>query len=189
MTRAEETGAGLSERFRSGDEDCFEEVTRLYRKDLYRIALRILGSHEDADEATQEALVRAWRSMGRFQGRSSLKTWLVRIVVNVSRSLLKRRREVVSLDPEIAVPDGSEGSEEKALRGELFALVREAVSKLPRRQREVVWLKIFSGLRHREVAAAMGLTEGAVKAHLHQAVSNLRARFSPDAVMGKETVP
>lgn len=187
MTRPEEAAGRLQERFRAGDESCFDDVVRLYRKDLYRVAFRVLGSHEDADEAAQEAFVRAWRSMKSYEGRASLKTWLIRIVVNVARSLLTRRKDARPLDPDVPLQERSEGTERMVMRREVMERVRSAVGALPRRQREVVWLRIFSELRYREVAAAMGLTEGAVKAHMHQAVTNLRRRMGSGELTGRET--
>jgi RNA polymerase sigma-70 factor (ECF subfamily) len=177
MTGAPGTELPLEERFRNGEAASFDEAVTLYRKDLYATAYRILGTHEEADEAAQEAFLRAWRSMTRFRGDASLKTWLVRIVINVSKSILARKKEATPLSPEIELPDRSEGSEEKAIRRQTGERVRNAVRTLPPRQREVVWMKVFSELKYRDVAAAMGLSEGAVKAHLHQAVANLRRRM------------
>ena len=106
-----------------------------------------------------------------------MRTWLIRIVLNVART--RRARRVPSLEIEepgsIASSDG--GADERLRRHEIRRRVRDAVSKLPPRQREVVALKVFSELTYRDVAQVMGLSEGAVKAHLHQAVSNLRRRM------------
>ena len=166
------------ERFRGGDKAAFDEIVLGHRRELYRVARKILDSHEDADEATQEAFVRAWRGLDRFRGDASLRTWLIRIVLNVSRTMRSSRGEAWSMDEADRVPDSSEGSEERIERAEVQRRVREAVALLPPRQQEAVVLKVFSGMTYKEVAAVMGLSEGAVKAHLHQAVSNLRKRMA-----------
>jgi RNA polymerase sigma-70 factor (ECF subfamily) len=177
-------GAELVSRFRDGDPAAFGEIVGRYRQPLYLVARRLLASHDEADEALQTALARAWRARERFRGEASLRTWLTAIVVNVARSLRaartaeRARRE--DGDPE-RVLDPGEPADERLRRQRLRARVRRAVSRLPERQREVVMLKVFSDMTYREVAEALQLTEGAVKAHLHQAVSNLRRRLVPAA--------
>jgi RNA polymerase sigma-70 factor (ECF subfamily) len=170
----------LAERFRIGDETAFAEIVQRHRKLVYSMARRLLGSHEDADEAAQVAFVRAWRARERFRGEASLATWLVRIVLNVAKSMGVRRAESARYrQPEAADP--AENAEQRIHRRELRGRVRRAVDALPPRQREVVRLKAFSELTYREVADVMELSEGAVKAHFHQAVSNLRRRMAAES--------
>lgn len=171
--------AELLARFRKGDSASFDGIVREFRADLYRVALRILGHHDRADEAVQESLVRAWKGLARFRGESALRTWLIRIVVNVARTMMRSRREGGD-PPDDRVVDPAEGTESRIAKKQLRRRVRTAVAKLPPRQREVVWLKVFCELTHQEVASAMGITEGAAKAHLHQAVANLRRRMASE---------
>ena len=168
----------LAERFRDGDQAAFEEIVTRHRRTVYSVARRMLRSHEDADEAAQQAFVRAWRSRESFRGDAALRTWLTRIVLNVARTMRGSRwSRQVDADEEgrlEALPDLAEGAEATVRRGQLRRRVRRAVSTLPPRQREVLLLKVFSEMTYREVAEVLGLSEGAVKAHLHQAVGNLR---------------
>ena len=167
----------LLERFRIGDEAAFGEIVERHRKLVYSMARRLLGTHEDADEAAQVAFLRAWRARERFRGDASIATWLVRIVINVAKSMGARRGvELVAEPPNDAV-DPADGMEQRLERRELRGRVRRAVEALPPRQRQVVVLKAFSELTYREVADLMELSEGAVKAHFHQAVANLRRRM------------
>ena len=170
--------APLLERFRAGDRRAFDEILTLHRQAVYRVAWRVLGNHEDADEAAQVTFVKAWRALDGFRGESALRTWLVRIALNVSRSMRARRRPEDSLDVAERLADGTEGSDAVVRRGEVRKMIRRAVAGLPPRQREVVLLKVFSDMTYGEVAAVMELSEGAVKAHLHQAVSNLRRKLA-----------
>jgi RNA polymerase sigma-70 factor (ECF subfamily) len=163
----------LRDRFRSGDRAAFDEVVTRHRRMVYLMALRVLGRHEDADEAAQQTFVRAWKACRRFRGDASIRTWLVRIVLNVSRTMRARRPDHREFEPETA-SDPACGAEERIRREQLRRRVRTAVDRLPPRQREVVLLKVFGEMTYREVARTMELSEGAVKAHLHQAVSNLR---------------
>ncbi|ANM29293.1 hypothetical protein ABI59_06360 [Acidobacteria bacterium Mor1] len=170
----------LLERLRRGESEAFDEVLRRHRQTVYAVAWRVLGNHGDADEAAQLTFVKAWKAIGGFRGDASLRTWLVRIALNVSRSLIGRRRPEDGLDEvERTSEDDTEGADALLDRIEARSEVRKAVLSLPPRQREVVLLKVFSEMTYGEVAGVMELSEGAVKAHLHQAVSNLRRRLIP----------
>ena len=164
----------LAARHRAGDPAAFEEIVARHKRVVYLTARRMLPSHADADEAAQVAFVRAWRALERFRGESSLRTWLVRIVLNVAKTMRASNRPTEELPDADLVADPAEGSEQRLRRARSRRRVREAVAQLPPRQREVVTLKVFSEMTHREVADVMELSEGAVKAHLHQATSNLR---------------
>jgi len=166
--------AELLARHRAGDATAFEQIVARHKRVVYLTARRLLPSHEDADEAAQQAFVRAWRSLDGFRSDSALRTWLVRIVLNVAKSIRAASKPTEDLPESDLLPDPAAGAEEGVHRAEARRRVREAVSRLPPRQRETVVLKIFSEMTHREVAEVMELSEGAVKAHLHQAVSNLR---------------
>ena len=173
-----DSDARLVERTRAGDTRAFDEIVARHKRAVYSTARRLLGSHEDADEAAQIAFVRAWQALNGFRGESSLRTWLVRIVLNVSKSLRAKAPPLHGLEgQEQQLADTRAGSEDLLRRRESGLRVRRAVDRLPPRQREVVMLKVFSEMTHREVAQILGLSEGAVKAHLHQAVSNLRRRM------------
>lgn len=166
-------------RFRAGDDEAFREIVTAHREAIYAVARRMLRSHEEADEAAQQAFVRAWKARERFRGDAAIRTWLTRIVLNVAKSMLAARRPVEALEdvaePRDPAPAAGAGLELDQLRGR----VRAAVERLPERQRAVVLLKVFSELTHREVADVLEISEGAVKAHLHQAIANLRKRVSP----------
>jgi RNA polymerase sigma-70 factor (ECF subfamily) len=169
----------LIDRFRRGDADAFDELATLHRRPIYLVARRLLGSHEDADEAAQLTLLRAWKARGQFRGDAALRTWLTRIALNVSKTMLSNRKMQTDPIEAAAEPrDPAEGAERGLSRGQARERVRLAVVGLPPRQREVVLLKVFSEMTYREVAQTLQLSEGAVKAHLHQAVSNLRRSMS-----------
>lgn len=168
----------LVARFRAGDEDAFDAVVTAHRRTVYAMARRLLGNHEDADEAAQQTFVRAWSARARFRGDAKLGTWLVRIVLNVAKTMKARGNRHEPLDAAFGLESGGEGGDSRLARRQLRLRVRAAVESLPPRQRQVVLLKVFADLTHREVAEVMELSEGAVKAHLHQAVANLRRRMA-----------
>jgi len=164
----------LAARHRAGDPTAFEEIVARHKRVVYLTARRMLPGHADADEAAQIAFVRAWRALERFRGESSLRTWLVRIVLNVAKTMRTSSRPTEELPDSERLVDPAEGSEQRLRRAQSRRRVREAVARLPPRQREAVTLKVFSEMTYKEVANVMELSEGAVKAHLHQATSNLR---------------
>lgn len=181
---AAESERRLLERVRGGDPTAFDEIVTRHRLAVYRVARRVLGSHEAADEAAQETFVRAWRSIGGFRGESQLSTWLIRIALNVSRTLSAARPRHEPLEATGPLIDGERTAEAAAVGRESGAELRRAVALLPPRQREVVALKVYSDMTYADVADAMGLSVGAVKAHFHQAVSNLRRRMAGDGPKG-----
>jgi len=178
--------SGLAKRFRAGDRAAFDEIVTLHRLTVYSVARRLLRRHEDADEAAQVAFVRAWAARARFRGDAQLKTWLTRIVLNVSKSMLSARRVDSVLPDESDWADSERTDPDVRIdRVRLTHELRRAVGGLPPRQREVVMLKVYEGMTYREVAEILELSEGAVKAHLHQAVSNLKRDLGKSEPMEK----
>jgi RNA polymerase sigma-70 factor (ECF subfamily) len=165
----------------SHDVPDFDEIVRAHRQLVYRVARRIVRTHEEADEVTQETFVRAWRALSGFRGESRLSTWLVRIAIHTARSLPRVRFVAAPLGEAERIADRADGPDALWERREDRARLRSAVRSLPPRQREVVALKVFSDMTYEDVASVLGLTVGAVKAHLHQAVGNLRRRLAEDA--------
>jgi len=168
----------LAARFRTGDRAAFDEIVRLHRQMIYRVVYRLLGNHHDADEAAQQAFIRAWKSRHGFRGDSALRTWLTRIALNAAKSLHSGRRPMEEL-MENHRESPAEPVDETIRRQQLRARVQRLVGELPPRQREVVALKVLSEMTYKEVADVMGLSEGTIKAHLHQAVANLRRAMVP----------
>jgi RNA polymerase sigma-70 factor (ECF subfamily) len=162
----------------SRDVPDFDAIVRAHRQMVYRVALRIVRTHEEADEVTQETFVRAWRALPGFRGEARVSTWLVRIAIHAARE--RRSTRAVPLDGAERIVDPAEGPEAAWERRTDRARLRIAVRTLPPRQREVVALKVFSDMTYEEVAKTLDLTVGAVKAHLHQAVANLRKRLAED---------
>jgi RNA polymerase sigma-70 factor (ECF subfamily) len=169
---AADTDARLVDRFREGDERAFDELVRRHRQAVYRAAWRLTGNHADADDLAQEAFVRACRSIAGFRGESQFRTWMVRIVMNLAFSNRLSRRPAVPLDEATDVQTAG-GAPEAALRGEL----RRAVRSLPPRQRQVLVLKVYEGLKFIEIAGLTGISVGTAKATFFQAVRGLQQRM------------
>jgi RNA polymerase sigma-70 factor (ECF subfamily) len=140
---------------------------------VYRLCYRYVNNHEDAHDAAQEAFLRAYRAIGSFRGDSAFSTWLYRIAVNTCLNFRAARKPAADELPD-ALADPRPGAQAKVERDERSQRVREAVSRLPEKQRATVILKVYHDLTHEEVAGILGSTVGTVKANLFHALGNLR---------------
>lgn len=176
---ATEAEAILVEQAQGGDRRAFEELVRRHAGRLYAVILRFLADPADAEEVTQEAFLRAWRSIDRFQGRSQFFTWLYRIGLNEAKRMLTRRPPgglVRSLEDEPIpeAPDWSEAPEVRAGQTEVRRVLERAIMDLPLEYRATIILRDIEGLSTAEAATAMKLGEAAFKSRLHRARLVLR---------------
>jgi RNA polymerase sigma-70 factor, ECF subfamily len=152
---------------RAGDVDAFEVLVRRHEGRMYRVALRLLGSDADAQDATQETFVRAWRGLGRFRGESAVSTWLYRIVTNRCLNVIAAQLPAENLDRDL--PSVGSDPAEIAEQRERFAAVARHVTSLPPEQRAALVLRDFEGLSYEEVAGVLGVSVAAVKGRIHRA--------------------
>lgn len=185
-------------RARAGDGDAFRALVEMYQDRVFGLAVRLLGSREEAEEAAQDAFVRAWRALPRFRGESRFSTWLFRIalrrIYDAAAALrARRRREAIggpggadaAADAMGATGDGaSGGSTPDGARvpsrppdgiGELERRrLERLVAALPEAQREAITLYYYEDRSVEEVARTLGVPEGTVKTHLFRARAALR---------------
>lgn len=154
---------------RRGDLDAFGELMRRHETAMYRVALRMLGSQADAEDATQEAMVRAWRSLRRFRGDAALTTWLYRITTNRCLTLIERRRPTAELDDDRTPAAHHADPAAQLEQREAMSVLGQAIAALPAEQRAVVVLRELEGLSYDEVAEVLGVSLAAVKGRLHRA--------------------
>jgi RNA polymerase sigma-70 factor (ECF subfamily) len=175
--------AGLVQRARGGDVRAFERLYRDHIGSVYGLCLRMTRDPAAAEDCGQEAFFNAWRALGRFETRSSFKTWLHRIAVNVVLNRRRKRAAQVEL-PLLAGDPGEEPVEPP----EEWALdtpveVREieaAVGDLPEGARDALVLCGIYGYSHGEASQMLGVAEGTCKAQLHRARALLRAKLEPE---------
>jgi len=170
---ATEDEPALVERARGGDRAAFEELVRRHADHLYAVVVRFVADGAEAEEVTQEAFLRAWRSIGRFEGRSRFFTWLYRIGINEAKRRAARRppAPAVSLDDEPIpeAPDWSEAPEIRQRQHELRRVLEDAIRALPIEYRAPLVLRDVEGLSTQEAADVMELGEAAFKSRLHRA--------------------
>jgi RNA polymerase sigma-70 factor (ECF subfamily) len=171
----------LLARFAAGQRHALDELFRRYRQPAYRVAFRLLGHEADALDAVQDGFVKALTHLSSFQGRSSFKTWLMRVVSNAALDLGRQRgrREALTLEAPLpsdgeaplAPDDPSRGLE----RADLRRLLDQALAALPEAQRQTFVLHADAGLSYRDVAEALGISIGTVMSRLFYARQKLRA--------------
>lgn len=164
----------LVDRSRGRDRAAFEELVRRYADRLYAVVLRLCTDAHEAEEVTQEAFLRAWRGIERFEDRSQFFTWLYRIGVNEAKRRSQRRPpagQVLSLDqdPVAEAPDWSEAPELRAEQGDVRRVLEQAVRTLPPDYRAPLILRDVEGLSTAEAAAIMEIGDAAFKSRLHRA--------------------
>jgi RNA polymerase sigma-70 factor (ECF subfamily) len=172
----------LVARFLRGDEAAFDLLVARHRVAIYRLGFRFLGCHEEADDLAQEAFMRAYRSLRGFRGEASFRTWLTRIAINLALKARRSRRATVALEDAPEMQSAAAGPD-AALKRQ----VRQAVGGLPPRQRQILLLKVYEGMKFTEIAQIAGISIGTAKATFFQAVRSLRGRLAPlDGGQGEE---
>jgi RNA polymerase sigma-70 factor (ECF subfamily) len=173
----------------NGEQYRFQDLIRPYLRGTYAIALRLLKNEADAEDATQEAFLRAFCYLSRFRGESRFSTWLYAILLNESRTRLRRTAtmRLESLDLALRntrhaglwLADPADNPAQALDRNETCTLLNCAIGALPQIYREVIHLREEKGLSVRETADALAITAEAVKVRLHRARALLRKRLKP----------
>jgi RNA polymerase sigma-70 factor (ECF subfamily) len=169
------TDATIVRRVLTGDTEAFGVLVERHYDRCVRLALHIIGNREDAEDAVQDAFLRAYRYLGGYQERERFAAWLSRILVNQCRSVLARRRRAEEGLPEWerATPDADEQHPEE--RAALHEELSRALALLPPEQREAVVLRFGEDLTYDEMAAITGAGTSALKMRVKRACARLRA--------------
>lgn len=168
-----------------GKVEAFDVIVERHQRAVYLLCFRFTRRHDDAADLTQDVFLRAYRGLTRFRGDANLSTWLYRIGVNVCLNHLSAKRPPdTALDDAPHVPAAGEDPAAAYARSREGARVRAAVSRLPPKQRATLILRVYQDLSHREIAAALGTTVGAVKANFFHALGNLK-RLLADGAEGE----
>lgn len=161
--------AYLVQRAQEGYLDAYSELVQRHGTLAYRVALRMLGDHHDAEDVAQESLVAAWQQLPQFKAQSSFATWLYRIVTRRALNRITRTKPTGSIDLLDYAEDADAGPARTTERNQAIDAVTQAVTALPPAQRIVVVLHHFEGLSYAEVAQATNSSVPAVRSHLHRA--------------------
>ena len=167
-----------------GNVNDFEKLVTAYEKNVYNIALRMVGDPEDAADMTQETFIKAYRALSSFRGDSKFSSWLYRIASNVCLDFLRSR----SRHPQVSLstvdeddratfelPDMRQNPEEQLMKKLSMEAVRRGLEQLPEQQRQILVLRELGGLSYAELAQTLGLEEGTVKSRIFRARKRLCA--------------
>ena len=176
--------ASLVHRCASGDETASEELVADHQRAVVKLATNLLGDREEALDLSQEVFLRVFRTIHRFRGQSSLRTWIYRIAVNQARNRhrfwrRRHRADQVSLDQHIAahgdfVSAGDATPDRLLAQKELGERLQTALDHLPFDQRTAIVLREIDGLSYEEIAFSLGVAVGTVKSRLTRARQALR---------------
>lgn len=158
-------------------ESGYRLMVRTYQEALYWRARQLVGSHEDADDVLQEALVKACRGLSGFQGEARLSTWLYRIVTNEALTWLRKRKRRIGNGGSLMEEDSAASLEADCYvgPGEAERLLAESLATLPDRQAQVFRLRYYEELSYEELSARLGVSVGALKASYHHAAKKIEA--------------
>ena len=179
-----------------GDRGAFDLLVRRHQREVYRLCYRFVGNHEDASELAQDAFVRAYRALPKFERTARFSTWLHRIAINASLMKLRtKKREIdqdVEQEMELLQPRfvglGAHASSQRAfselpeegiVREETCSFVRECIHRLPEPYRTALLLRDIEGFDNEEVARRLDISVNAAKIRVHRARQALRTLLAP----------
>ncbi len=180
------TDAELVRLSTNGNEEAFEKLLDKYEGKIFNLAYRMLGNVEDAEDATQDAFMKAYSSLSGFRGDSSFSTWLYRIAKNVCLDEIRRRQRnpVHSLDKPIKTDEGdqlerqieddSPTPEDTIVTNEQQVVIEKAMQKLPAHHRTVIIFRDIEGFSYSQIAEILDVKLGTVKSRLYRARNNLK---------------
>lgn len=155
----------------AGDRTAYSILVRRHQAALHRHLVRMVGSHDDALDLTQEAFVRAWQALPQWEPGAQFRTWLFRIGSNAALDLLRRRKTVdfVPLDDAFEAADTAAGPARLAEGAQEMRRLEAALARLTPEHREVVLLREIEGMSYEEIGRVLDITEGTVKSRLARA--------------------
>jgi RNA polymerase sigma-70 factor (ECF subfamily) len=182
--------AALIQRCATGDESAFAELVAEHQRMVVQLATNLLGEREEALDLSQEVFLLVFRTIQRFRGQSSLRTWIYRIAVNQARNRhrfwgRRHRADQVSLDDHVAAHGDFLGHQDSTpervfAQKELASRLYHALERLPFDQRTAIVLREIDGLSYEEIAFSLGLAIGTVKSRLTRARQALRLELGPE---------
>lgn len=175
---AVENELDLISKAKRGDRAAFGELVRRHREGVVNIVYRMCGDAHLAEDAAQEAFIRAWQKLPSYRPRSPFRNWVYRIATNVALDTLRRERKTVDID-EIPLSTSGSGPEAVVEMNERAQMVQQAVLSLPSASRTVLVLREYEGLSYREIADSLDIPIGTVMSRLNYARKHLAEDLAP----------
>ncbi len=165
----------LITRTEAGEREAFNDLVGKYQKPLYAMLYRMVGNHEDASDLLQKAFVKAFTGLKSFERRSTFKTWLYQIAINLAKNVYRDRARIEQVPIDDVVIRRNPRTVENLIIKENRQLLRQALAGLPEKQRITLMLRVQEEKKFEEIAKVMGCSLGTAKANFHHAVQKLKA--------------
>jgi RNA polymerase sigma-70 factor (ECF subfamily) len=184
----EAEASGAVERARSGDNEAFRLLVQQHGRGIFRLAYRMTGNEEDAEDVVQETFLKAYRQIDRYEARCSFSTWLYRIASNCSLDLIRKRKlrehkRQRAQDPDqdvlVSIPAATPGPDRELYSSQISEGVNAALGELSTQERTAFVLRHFEGLSIEEIGLALGTGTNATKHSIFRAVQKLRRSLEP----------
>ncbi|MBI2688919.1 MAG: RNA polymerase sigma factor [Acidobacteria bacterium] len=179
----EETDLAAIGRVIAGDANAFELLVERHSRGVFRLAYRITGNETDAEEVVQEAFLRAFREIRRYESRASFSTWVGTIAANFALDVVRKRKRFVSSDEEestvpVAVSEAP-GPDREANSRRIGELIASTMTQLSLQERTAFTLRHYEGMAIETISRELGLSENATKQSIFRAVQKLRRVLGP----------
>lgn len=171
----------LVERAQGGDARAYGELVERHQARMYATLRKMTGDSDLAMDLTQDAFIRGWERLDKFQGRSAFSTWLYRIAVRLAYDAMERERRNVPAGLDREVEDPAPGPDRRTERRADAEILERRIAELPDVQRAVVVLRTYDDLPYREIAEILGTTETSARVSYHYAITKLRGRYLEEA--------
>lgn len=160
-----------------GDADAFGQLVSRYQQTVFNIAYRLMGDRQEAKDVAQEAFVKTYQTLDRFDLQRPLAPWLGRITTNTALNWIKKRRPEIEIGEESLLADPAPGPEDQAIAAETSTQLRAAIAALPPNYRAVIELRHFQKLSYQEMSEALDAPLSSVKSWLFRARRELRRKL------------
>ena len=181
----ESEAAAVLARARQGDDEAFRHLVERHSRSVFRLAYRMTGNEQDAEDVVQESFLRAYRQLGRFEARANFGTWLYRITANCAVDMIRARQarrdqsHREALDPALPLADATPGPDRLAESAELDRRIGAAMARLSPLERAAFTLRHYEGRTIDEIGRTLGLRTSAAKHSVFRAVRKLRLALAP----------
>jgi RNA polymerase sigma-70 factor, ECF subfamily len=167
----------LINRTEAGEREAFNDLVKKYQKPLYAMVYRMVGNHEDASDLLQKAFVKAFTGLKSFQRRATFKTWLYQIAINLAKNVYRERSRIEQVPIDDVIIKRDPRTLETMIVNENRQLLRQALARLPEKQRITLMLRLQSEKKFEEIAEIMKCSVGTAKANFHHGVQKLKSTF------------
>ena len=175
----EETDRAAIGRVIAGDPDAFGLLVERHSRGVFRLAYRITGNESDAEEVVQEAFMRAFREIRRYESRASFSTWVGTIAANCTLDIVRKRKRIVDTEEELAPVCESPGPEREANSRRMGEVMPHTMTQLSLQERTAFTLRHYEGMSIEMISRELGLSDNATKQSIFRAVQKLRRVLGP----------